>query len=219
MLYLLSVLEAIVRSDLCNHCLSDKIQSLAIQKGANTVADLLYLTFQSYLPSEPMARVEGLATIEAPVKPSRTFSEALAFLRSWGQQVLTVVHDLGGNPEPLKLYSTLCTLISSLVASDNSFAMEVSQIYRQIGIKTLCNDVCLLTTIDLLEVDLASRARKEEEERRKQKECKRSSRLLYLHWLCQDFYQANLSQLHDRKRLQQGRPMHILTSCCYRSLS
>ena len=47
----LSVLEAIMRSDLCNHCLPEKIQSLAIQKGANTVADLLYLTFQTYLPS------------------------------------------------------------------------------------------------------------------------------------------------------------------------
>ena len=126
-------------------------------------------TFQSYIPSEPTARVEGLPTIEAPIKPSRTLSEALAFLRSWRQQVLTVVHDLGGNPEPLKLYSTLRTLISSLVASDNSFAMEVSQIYRQTGIKTLCNDVCLLTTIDLLEVELASRAQEEEEERRKQK--------------------------------------------------
>ena len=127
----LTVLEAIMRSDLCNHCLPDKIQSLAIRKGANTVADLLYLTFQSFLPSEPIARVEGLASIEAPVKPSRTFSETLAFLRSLRQQVLTLVHDLGGNPEPLKLHSTLRTLISSLVASDNAFTMEVSQIYEQ----------------------------------------------------------------------------------------
>ena len=45
-------------------------------------------------------RVEGLATIEAPVKPSRAFSEVLPFLRSWRRQVLIVVHDLGGNPEP-----------------------------------------------------------------------------------------------------------------------
>ena len=74
----LSVLEAIMRSDLCNHCLPEKIQSLAIQKGPNTVADLLYLTFQSYLPSEPSARVEGLAAIEAPAKPVRTFGEALS---------------------------------------------------------------------------------------------------------------------------------------------
>ena len=35
--------------------------------------------------------------------------------------------------------------------------------------KTLCNDTCLLTTIDLLEVELASRAQEDEEERRKQK--------------------------------------------------
>ena len=158
-----------MRSDLCNHCLPEKIQSLAIQKGANAVADLLYLTFQTFLPSEPSARVEGLATIEAPVKLVRTFGEALSFLRSWRQQVLTVVHDLGGNPEPLKLLSTLRTLISSLVASDTAFAMEVSQIYRQTNVKTMCYDVTLLTTVDLLEVELASRAQEDEEERRKQK--------------------------------------------------
>ena len=35
--------------------------------------------------------------------------------------------------------------------------------------KTLCNDVTLLTTVDLLEVELASRAQEDEEERRKQK--------------------------------------------------
>ena len=170
----LSVLEAIMRSDLCNHCLPEKIQSLAIQKGANTVADLLYLTFQTYLPSEPSARVEGLATIEAPAKPARTFGEALSFIRSWRQQVLTVVNDLGGNPEPLKLLSTLRTLISSLVASDTAFAMEVSQIYRQTNVKTVCNDVTLLTTVDLLEVELSGRAQEDEEERRKQKGSQRS---------------------------------------------
>ena len=44
----LTVLEAIMRSDLCNHCLPEKIQSLAMQKGANTVVDLLDLTFQAF---------------------------------------------------------------------------------------------------------------------------------------------------------------------------
>ena len=58
--------------------------------------------FQAFLPSEPSARVEGLATIETPGKPARTFGEALSSLRSRRQQVLTVVSDLGGNPEPLK---------------------------------------------------------------------------------------------------------------------
>ena len=158
-----------MRSALCNHCLPHKIQSLTIQKGARLTQSQLCLTFQSFLPSEPIARVEGLATIEAPVKPSRTFSEEVSFLRSWRQQVLTVVHDLGGNPEPLKLYRTSWTLISSLVASDNGFTMEVSQIYKQTSLKTLCNDISLLTTIDFLEVELSSRTQEEEEERRKQK--------------------------------------------------
>ena len=47
--------------------------------------------------------------------------------------------------------------------------MEVSQIYRQTNVKTLCNDVTLVTTVDLLEVELSSRAQEDEEERRKQK--------------------------------------------------
>ena len=81
-----------------------------------------------------------------------------------------MVHDLGGNPEPLKLFQTLRTLVSSLVSSDNAFAMELSQIYKQTNIKTICNDVSLLiTTIDLLEVELSSRALEEEEERRRHK--------------------------------------------------
>ena len=97
--------------------------------------------------------------------------------------------------------------------------MEVSQIYRQTGIKTLCNDVCLLTTIDLLEVELASLAQEEEEERQKQKNANVAVASFYLYWLCQDFYQANLSQLYGRKRLQQRWPMHIFTSYHCRSLS
>ena len=132
------------------------------------MADLLNSLSKPIYPQshqQPSARVEGLTTIEAPVKPASTFGEALSFLRSWRQQVLTIVNDLGGNPEPLKLLSTLRALISSLVASDTAFAMEVSQVYRQTTVKTLCNDVTLLTTVDLLEVDLASRAQEDEEER------------------------------------------------------
>ena len=69
-------------------------QSLAIQKNAATVTDLLYLTFQTYLPSEPAARVDGLTSIENVPKPARTFAEALSYLRTWRQQILTVVMDL-----------------------------------------------------------------------------------------------------------------------------
>ena len=83
----LSVLEATMRADLIKQCLPERVQSLAIQKSATTVADLLYITFQTFLPSEPSARVDGLADIEAPVRPSRTFAEALSFLRSWRQKI------------------------------------------------------------------------------------------------------------------------------------
>ena len=108
----LTVLEATVRADLINACLPDRVQSLALQKAAVTVADSLYLTLQTHLPSEPSARVGGLADIEALVRPARGVAEALAFLRSWWQKIMTVVNDLGGNPEPLKLLGSLMSKFS-----------------------------------------------------------------------------------------------------------
>ena len=133
------------------------------------MADILFLTLQTYLLSEPSARVDGLSAIEAPVRPERTFNEALSFLRSWRQQILTVVHDLKGNPEPLKLLNSLQTLTSSLIAGDTAFAMEVSQMYRQTNVKTVCIDVTFLAMLDLLEIDLSSRAHEDDEEKRRQK--------------------------------------------------
>ena len=165
----LSVLEATMRADLVNTCLPDRVQSLAIQKQATTVADLLFLTFMTYLPSEPSARVDGLADIEAPVRPARTFAEALSFLRSWRQKIMTVVNDLGGNPEPIKLLSSLRSLISSLVTGDTAFAMEISQVYKTTNVKIICSDEAFLQTLDLIEIELSSRAHEDEEEKRKQK--------------------------------------------------
>ena len=46
--------------------------------------------------------------------------------------------------------------------------MEVSKIYEQTAVKTICN-VSLLTTVDLFEVELAGRAQQDEEDGRKQK--------------------------------------------------
>ena len=40
----LSVLEATMRAELLNHSLPDKVSSLAVQKSASTVADILFLT-------------------------------------------------------------------------------------------------------------------------------------------------------------------------------
>ena len=93
----------------------------------------------------------------------------MATLRSWRQQVITVVNDLGGKPEPLKLLSSLRMLISSLVSSDNAFATEVAQISRTTQVKNNCTDENLLQTMGMLEIELASRAQAQEddEERRK----------------------------------------------------
>ena len=91
----LPMLEATMRAELLNNVLPERVQTTSMQKGATTVLDLLFITFQTYLPSEPSARVEGLTTVEAPLRASKNFQEALTTLRSWRQQVITVVNDLG----------------------------------------------------------------------------------------------------------------------------
>ena len=47
--------------------------------------------------------------------------------------------------------------------------MEVSQIYRNTNVKVLCNDQTFVETLNLLEIELSSRAHEDDEEKRKQK--------------------------------------------------
>ena len=119
---------------------------------------------------------------------------------------------IGGNPEPLKLYGTLQTITSSLVAPDNAFAMEVGQIYKQINIKTNCNDISLLTTIILLEVELSNCAQ-EEEKRQRQKEKGQSCSRLFasIGQYCRKLpemllYQASRSRLQETWRVSTSLP-------------
>ena len=131
------ILEATKRAELINSVLPEKVTSTAMQKGALKVSDVLFLTSQAFLPSEPSDRVDGLNTVETPLKAAtRNFAEALTTLRTWRQQVVTVMADLKASPEPLKLFNSLKILISNLTSSDNAFATEVSQMYRATEIKT-----------------------------------------------------------------------------------
>ena len=138
------VLEATMRAGLSNSVLPEKVTSMAMQKGVLKVHELLFLTFQTFLPSEPSARVDGLNTVESPLKAAKIFAEALNTLGTWRQQVVTVVTDLKANPEPLKLFNSLRILISNLTSSDNAFATEVAQMYRSTQIKTSCTDRALM---------------------------------------------------------------------------
>ena len=69
------VLEATMRAELINSVLPEKVASMAMQKGALKVHELLFLTFQAFLPSEPSPRVDGLNTVETPLKAARNFAE------------------------------------------------------------------------------------------------------------------------------------------------
>ena len=161
------VLEATMRAELNNSVLPEKVTSMAMQKGALKVHELLFLTFQTFLPSEPSARVDGLNTVESPLKAAKIFAEALNTLGTWRQQVVTVVTDLKANPEPLKLFNSLRILISNLTSSDNVFATEVAQMYRSTQIKTSCTDRALMEFMNLLEIEMSQRAMEDDEDRRR----------------------------------------------------
>ena len=71
----------------------------------------------------------------------------------------------GGNLESLKLFGSLCNLISSLVADDAAFAAETNLIYKLTSVKVICSDEShetFLKTMDMIKIEL-------EEEKRKQK--------------------------------------------------
>ena len=51
------MLEATVRAELLNSVLPDRVVSSAMQEETLTVLGLLFITLQTYLPSEPSARV------------------------------------------------------------------------------------------------------------------------------------------------------------------
>ena len=47
--------------------------------------------------------------------------------------------------------------------------MEISQVYKTTNVKIICSDDAFLQTLDLIEIELSSRAHEDEEEKRKQK--------------------------------------------------
>ena len=58
------VLEATMRAVLINSVLPEKVTSMPMQRGALKVHELLFLTFQAFLPPEPSARVDGPNTVD-----------------------------------------------------------------------------------------------------------------------------------------------------------
>ena len=71
-----------MRAELLNGALPERVVTTAMQKGTSTILDLLFIAFQTYLPSEPSARVDALTTIETPLRAAKNFQEALSTLRN-----------------------------------------------------------------------------------------------------------------------------------------
>ena len=66
-------------------------------------------------------------------------------------------------PKPARTFAEALIL---LVDSDTAFAMEVSQTYRTTNVKVLCDDQTFMDTLNLLEIELSSRAHEDDEEKR-----------------------------------------------------
>eukprot|EP00971_Amphidinium_carterae_P183960 3652035-Amphidinium_carterae.2 len=68
----LSQAEAYFKSELLTQkVLPDKFVQYALSRKAGTLADILELLFQRYMPSEPTARIDALTTLEIPLKSAK----------------------------------------------------------------------------------------------------------------------------------------------------
>ena len=101
----------------------------------------------------------AIAQVETPRATAATYSPALTILRAWKQDILTVVLDMGADPEPAALLSSILrSLLSHLIRRDSLFADEVVHLESVANTKTHCSDGNLLTLIAQLEIELSSRA-------------------------------------------------------------
>ena len=139
------------------NALPSRIVSQVLLEGNVSVLNFLLSTFKTPLPSETSARTRAIARVEAPLPVARTYNQALSVLRAW----ITVALDMGADPEPATLLSSLRSLRSSLIRHDSSFANEVVHLVHLESVastQTHCSGDNLLTFIALLETELSSRA-------------------------------------------------------------
>eukprot|EP00971_Amphidinium_carterae_P214453 4255832-Amphidinium_carterae.1 len=118
------IVEAHVKSELFNSRIlpNEFVQSLVGAKRGGTLAEILELLLQRYLPSEPVARVDTLSALEAPLKVAKSFVEALRVFRTWKEQLIVTVRSLHGRPDIYRMFTTIQPLLSSLL-HDCSFAV------------------------------------------------------------------------------------------------
>ena len=157
----LPVHETVMTAELLNALPSGTVSQVLLE-GKVSVMDLLFATFQTLLPSEPRAFRRAIAQVETPLPTAATYSQALTTLRAWKQDILTVVLDMGADPEPATLLSSLRSLLSHLIRRDSLFADEVVHLESVANTQTHCSGDNLLTFIALLETELSSRAFSEE---------------------------------------------------------
>ena len=65
------------------------------------------------MPAESAVGLDGMSAMEQPLRPPKTFEDAVATLSIWQSKLRIVLHDLDARPEPVRLYSSVLPLIDS----------------------------------------------------------------------------------------------------------
>ena len=109
-----------------------------------------------------------MSAMEQPLRPSKTFEDAVATLRTWQSKLRIVLHDLNARPEPLRLFNSVLPLIDSLTHTDSDFSYSVSFLTRSTRVRTECTLENFLAFVEGLESELGLRATQEQEKKRRQ---------------------------------------------------
>ena len=120
------------------------ILTLAYQKKRTTVSQTLGLVFQQHVPAESSVRLDGMSAMEQPLRPTKTFEEAIATLKSWQSRLRVVLREWNARPEPLRPFNSVLALIGSLTHHDADFSYSVSFLTRSTRVRTLENFLAVL---------------------------------------------------------------------------
>eukprot|EP00971_Amphidinium_carterae_P204654 4061352-Amphidinium_carterae.1 len=157
----LSLAEAHIRSELITtKVLPDDFVQYALAKRVSTVAEILELLFQRYLPSEPSARIDALTILETPLRPAKSFQEALRSFRTWKELLVVSIQSLHAQPDMLRLYHTIQPLLGSLF-HDTQFSVAHANIIAVTNVRITPDSNTLWRYIELLEAEMNERAMEE----------------------------------------------------------
>jgi len=154
------LIEKVLRAELMK-VLPSTITREASLRGVVNCIDVLTIAMQLLLPSEAHVRVSTLDGLETPMKPARTFTDALTALRTWHYKYRVAHETFKTSPEPRRAWMAIRSLVSNLTGAAADFALEWNTMVRDLGLREGATMRKVELLVGRLEAEISHRAMEE----------------------------------------------------------